>query len=226
LRVDQWNRPVTVNQLGNIDVDIIADEGPDSVNVMGSVYDMLTVLAQQKIPIPPQVLIECSALPASKKREIIGLMQQPDPQAQQAQQLLMQDKQADIAKKGADAQKSQADAMQAKAGAIHRLAMSHHEVQKAQATERGTALDTADQFHSHDMDVMDRLLQAAATPPGSGGMPGPGAPGGAPPRPQGPPGPSPVGPVGLPPGGGPMGAGVAGMGQGPGGPMGPGPQGQ
>jgi hypothetical protein len=199
VRTDQWGRPVLVNQLGNIDVDIIADEGPDTVNVMGSVNDILVVMAQQKIPIPPQVLIETSPLPASKKRELIGMLsqaQQPQPQAQAAQQALLQNKQADT-------QKKQADAMQSRAGAIHRLAMSHHEVQKAQATERGTAMDSMTGMRSHDSDLMDQLLNAAAggpggAPPTPSGLPGGG---GAPPAPGGPPGaggPPPASPAGLP----------------------------
>ena len=197
IRVDQWGRPVIINQLGNLDVDIIADEGPDNVNVMGSIYDMLTVMAQQKIPIPPQVLIEASPLPASKKRELTALLaqaQQPPPQAQQAQQLLMQDKQADVGKK-------QADAMNQRAGAIHKLAMAHGAVHAAQDAERGTALDAMDQSHSHDMDLMDRMLTAAAGQPGPGptGLPAGG--GGSPAGPPAPPGgPSPISPAGLPAG--------------------------
>jgi len=210
LRTDQWNRPVTVNNLGQIDVDIIADEGPDTANVMGSVYDMLVVMAQQRINIPPEMLIETSALPASKKRELIGMLNQPNPQAQAAQQTLLANKQADTAKKQSEVGKNQADAMQARAGAIHRLAMSHHEVQKAQATERGTAVDTYDMAHTHDMDLMDKMLTAAAQgPPTATGMPQ----GGAPPQGQ-PNAPSPVSPTGMP-----------GMGPGPGAaPAGPMPQ--
>jgi hypothetical protein len=213
VRTDQWGRPALVNQLGNIDVDIIADEGPDTTNVMGSVYDMLTIMAQQKIPIPPQVLIETSPLPASKKRELMGMLQQaqqPQPQAQAAQQALLQNK-------AADTQKKQADAMQARAGAIHRLAMSHHEVQKAQSTESGTALDAMSGIHSRDTDLMDRMLSAASGGPQGGAAPTPsGLPGGGPPSPGGPPGgggPPPVSPSGLPgPGApGPAAAGPPGM---------------
>jgi hypothetical protein len=222
VRVDQWNRPILVNALGQIDVDIIADEGPDTVNVLGDVYDILTVMAQQRIPIPPEVLIECSPLPQSKKKELIGMIQQKDPIQQAAAQTMLQNKQADTQKKQADTQKSEADAMQARAGAIHRLALSHHEVAKAQNTSHDTAISAMQAARGHDSDVMDQLLRAAA---GGGNVPGPGAPGPTGLPAGGTPAPAPaspdgagaaLSPLGLPPGerGGPP----------PGGPM-PGPPG-
>ena len=214
VRTDQWNRPVTVNMLGALDVDIIADEGPDTANVMGSVYDMLVVLAQQKIPIPPEMLIESSALPSSKKREFTAMLNKPpDPQTQAAQNALLQNKNADTAKKLSGVEKDKADAEQARAGAIHRLALSHHEVQKAQNTERDTATTTLQAGHSHDMDLMDRLLMAASTPPAPTGMPGqpPAGPQAAPGGGMGGPSqePAPMSPLGLPPAmpGGPGGPG-------------------
>jgi len=220
VRTDQWGRPVMVNQLGNIDVDIVIDESPDSATVNTSVYDMLVIMAQQKIPIPPQVLLEVSPLPASKKREMIGMItqaQQPPPLQQQAQQTMLQNKQADTGKK-------QAEAMNQRAGAIHKLALSHHEVHKAQATQSGTAMDAMQGMRSHDGDLMDQLLNAASggqQAPTATGLPGGGA---GPPAPGGPPGaggPSPVTPAGLP---GPVAAGPA-MAPGgpPGGPGGPPP---
>lgn len=72
-------QPVMLNNLGRADVDIILDDGPDTTNVMGDVFDVLSALAQNNVPVPPQVLIKASALPASNKRELIGELSKPPP---------------------------------------------------------------------------------------------------------------------------------------------------
>jgi hypothetical protein len=69
LGVDQYGRPALVNAIGQIDVDIILDEGTDSVNVMADVFDLLQSLVQNKVPIPPAAILEASALPDSQKKE-------------------------------------------------------------------------------------------------------------------------------------------------------------
>lgn len=84
---DHMGQPAMINALGSIDVDIIIDEGPDTESVMGDVFDTLTALAQNKVPIPPQVIIEASELPGEVKKKLTGMMSQPDPAKQQAQQI-------------------------------------------------------------------------------------------------------------------------------------------
>lgn len=92
--------PTLVNALGSLDVDIILDEGPDSINAMADVYDTLKETLPTIAPMlkPPEasaalkVLIDSSALPASAKktfRDASRQAQQPDPMAQQAQQVEM-----------------------------------------------------------------------------------------------------------------------------------------
>jgi hypothetical protein len=82
LGVDEYGRPALVNAIGQIDVDIILDEGTDSVNVMADVFDLLQSLVQNKVPIPPAAILEASALPDSQKKKLIGLLTQPDPAKQ------------------------------------------------------------------------------------------------------------------------------------------------
>jgi hypothetical protein len=65
-----------VNRLANVDVDVNIEEGPDTANVMGDVFDLLSSLASNAVPVPPPVLIEASALPSSKKKQLIRMMQE------------------------------------------------------------------------------------------------------------------------------------------------------
>ena len=81
---DPWGRPMLVNAIGQIDVDILIDEGPDTTNVMGDVFDTLQSLAQNNVPVPPAVIIEASALPQSKKQQLIQMLSQQDPSAKRA----------------------------------------------------------------------------------------------------------------------------------------------
>lgn len=88
------NGPVMQNPLGSLDVDIIIDEGPDTVTQMQDVYQALS-----NIPgVPPQVIIEMANLPHSIKKRILGMMEQaskaPSPEAQAAQAKLHIEKQS------------------------------------------------------------------------------------------------------------------------------------
>jgi hypothetical protein len=90
----QTGYPTMVNALGSLDVDIILDEGPDTVNAQADVYETLTQVlpAVAQMLTPPQaqaavkVLLETSALPASAKKEFREASQPrpPDPMQQRA----------------------------------------------------------------------------------------------------------------------------------------------
>lgn len=148
--VDQWGRPMLANAIGNVDVEILLDQGPQSVNVNADSYDILSTMAAKGAEIPPPVLIELSPLPRSVKDKVQGMMAQPDP----AKVATMQ---ADLANKNADTAKKGAETVSAKADAVHALALAHHETTKAHSTSTGTAIDT---------------MQALQPPP----QPAPGAP--------------------------------------------------
>jgi hypothetical protein len=92
---DEYGQPAMVNSLGSIDVDIIIDEGPDTESVMGDVFDTLTALAQNKVPIPPAVIIEASELPGEVKKKLTSMMQQPDPAKEAATKLELEGKAAE-----------------------------------------------------------------------------------------------------------------------------------
>lgn len=81
LQVDEYGYPAITNALGSLDVDIILDEGPDTINLMQDSYDALVALAQQGTQVPPAVLVELSPLPASVKRKVLGMLEQSQQQS-------------------------------------------------------------------------------------------------------------------------------------------------
>jgi len=84
MQLDQWGRPQLVNVLGQIDVDIHIDEGPDTETIMGDVFDTLMALSQNNVPVPPAAIIEASYLPSKEKQKLIQMVTAPDPVKQQA----------------------------------------------------------------------------------------------------------------------------------------------
>ena len=120
VELDPWGRPMLVNMLGNIDVEIKIDEGRDSETVMSDIFDLLMGLSQNNVPVPPQVIIEASGLPVSEKKKLITMLTQPDPAKQAAQQ-------ATIDKAMAEAEKLRADAAKAKTAGILNIARARTE---------------------------------------------------------------------------------------------------
>lgn len=98
LQMDQFGQVSIANALGSLDVDILIDEGPDTINLMQDSYDALTALAQSGAEIPPQVLIELSPLQSSVKRKVLGLVEQSQ-QPSEFDQTVMQGKVAELAGK-------------------------------------------------------------------------------------------------------------------------------
>jgi hypothetical protein len=94
----QTGQPAMVNALGALDVDIILDEGPDSITIAQETYDTLgNVLSSVGPMLSPaearaavQILIDTSAMPSASKKmfkEASKQASQPDPVQQQAQQI-------------------------------------------------------------------------------------------------------------------------------------------
>lgn len=78
--------PTIVNGIGSLDVDIIIDEGPDTLNMQADTYDALLALAQAGAQVPPAVLIELSpGIDSRTKKKVLGLIEQasqPGPEQQ------------------------------------------------------------------------------------------------------------------------------------------------
>ena len=97
--------PTMVNALGSLDVDIILDEGPDTVNAQADVYETLTQVlpsvATMLTPVQAQaavkVLIQTSALPESAKKQFREASEQPpDPMAEKAKQIQLEGEAAKV----------------------------------------------------------------------------------------------------------------------------------
>ncbi len=93
------------NVLAEIDVDIILDEGPDSITMQEEEFEQLTKMAQAGIPIPPQTVIKASSL-RNKQQLLESLEQKPDPKMD----MELEKGKADIDLKRAQAVKTLADA--------------------------------------------------------------------------------------------------------------------
>ena len=103
----QTGLPQMVNPVGDLDVDIILDEGPDTITIMQDTYDAIAqalpaiapMLSPDAAKAVMEVLIETSPLPADVKKKFTDAaaqaQQQPSPE-QQKQQADMQMKQAEL----------------------------------------------------------------------------------------------------------------------------------
>lgn len=100
LQIDpQTGQPTIVNAIGSLDVDIILDEGPDTINMMQDLYESLQQIVPAVAPLMPQMaaplvgmLIDNSPLPASAKKKFRDAQEQaaqqpppPDPEIVKAE---------------------------------------------------------------------------------------------------------------------------------------------
>lgn len=145
LSFDQMGQPALVNALGSLDVDIIVDEGPDHVNLMQDVFETLGQLASAGIPIPPAAIIQMSGLPESMKKQVLGMIDQasqPNPMQQQAAQIELAGKAADIDKKVADTEKTKIDT----AKVATEIGKTQADTRKSHAEADNKQVDTALKF--------------------------------------------------------------------------------
>lgn len=119
MQIGPDGRPAIVNAIGQLDVDIIIDEGPDTINAMQDMYETLSNVVPSIAPmLKPQqaeavvnMLVETSPLPASAKkrwREANEAAAQPDPIMEQGKMAELQKAIAEGQQKAADAELKQA----------------------------------------------------------------------------------------------------------------------
>ena len=65
-----------MNDLGSLDVDIIIDEGPDTVNLQGDAMQVLQSLGPQFLQQFPEIAITLAPLPASVKKPMLDTIAQ------------------------------------------------------------------------------------------------------------------------------------------------------
>jgi len=132
--------PMLRNAVGELDVDIILDEGPDSITLMQDTYDAISqalpavapMLSPGKAAAVMDVLIETSPLPADIKKKFRDAgqneAQQPDPKMEEAKAKLMLEQQQAQARMVLEREKAMAD-----------LASKQQVAQLDQQTEREKA---------------------------------------------------------------------------------------
>lgn len=144
LSLDPYGRPVLVNAIGALDVDIVMEEGPDVATLMQETYDMLKGYPPGTFP--PQVIIEASQLPRSEKNKLLKMMQPPPPNPehvalqQAAAKLKIEGEAAKNLKTAADARRSDALAQKA----LHDAQQGHDQ----------NALDAAELQHRMFTDAL------------------------------------------------------------------------
>ena len=110
LGTDQWGRPAIVNMLGALDVDIIMDEGPDTVNMLADTFDALMALAGNGQSVPPDVILELApGIDNATRKRLIERLRQPDPEAEQARQITAEKEMTEMGKTHADMAKTRAE---------------------------------------------------------------------------------------------------------------------
>jgi hypothetical protein len=125
--LDPYGRPVLVNAVGSLDVNIVLDEGRDIITMMQEISDKLS-----KYPpgtVPPQVLVEMDPdIPRSLKDKLLKMMQPqpPNPIQQATQRLHVEALAGKNAKTAAETRKTLAAADQASATAEEKRAKVGH----------------------------------------------------------------------------------------------------
>jgi hypothetical protein len=161
----QTGMPAMENHIANLDVDIIMDEGPDSLTMGIETYEALLAIAQSGTQVPPGVLIELHPnLDPDTKKRILEQLQAPDPM----KQLEQMQAQAEIEKMKADTQLSQAKAMDTmrgdqggpqehpmvtQANVENTMADTAHKKAQAMATMQEAMLKPREQQHQEQMDA-------------------------------------------------------------------------
>lgn len=104
------------NEVSQLDVDILVDEGIDTPTVAAEEFtNLLQLVGTGQVQIPPDVLIEASSL-RNKDRLLEMLKQGPSPEQQAAQQMQMMGAQASIEETQSKTAKNIADAQATTAG--------------------------------------------------------------------------------------------------------------
>jgi hypothetical protein len=123
-------QPIIINAIGQLDVEMTMEEGPDEANLMHDAYDVLKNYPAGVIP--PAVLIELSPLSSQMKQRVMQLMQAPvDPMMMQAKQVALQSEQAKTEELHARAERHRAQSVSDAARAAHLMSQAGLNAQEA-----------------------------------------------------------------------------------------------
>ena len=125
-------QPQIENPVPMMDVDIQIEEAPDLVTLRQEEFEQLAQMAQQGIPIPPEMLIEASSI--RNKAKVLEMMQQQKQEAMQAQAMQAQ------AMQQMEGAKVQATVQTAQAKATRDMAEAEQTTVETQAMQQNAAL--------------------------------------------------------------------------------------
>lgn len=155
LTVDQFGRPAIVNAVGSLDVDIIIDEGPDTVNMQADNMMVLQTLGPQFAQNFPEIAIELSPIANSVKKPMLDKIKAkqnqpppPDPKVMALQ-----------AKAQIDQQTAQREDARAQAQAQQDMALQERQ---QQLDERTAAVDAQIERMKAANEIEIQRMKAAA----------------------------------------------------------------
>jgi hypothetical protein len=138
LQMDDMGQANLANAVGSLDVDILLDEGPDTLNMMQDSYDALQALSNQGTQIPPAALIELSPLASSVKRKVLAILEQaaaPSEFDQKVMGIKVQEAEGKARKVNAEATKIEGEAetspMRDRAAAFRDVSSAASQIAKA-----------------------------------------------------------------------------------------------
>lgn len=130
-------RPMVQNPVAEMDLDIIIEDAPDYETLRHEEFEQLAQMAQNGIPVPPEMIIEASNL--TNKADLLQKLEEQKQQQMQMQMQTMQAQQQEQAQANAvKAQREQAATMKDMASADKLAA----EVQETQADTAKTVVET------------------------------------------------------------------------------------
>jgi hypothetical protein len=177
--------PTLTNAIGELDVDIILDEGPDTVTMMQDTYDAISqalpsiakILEPQQAMAVMDVLIETSPLPADVKKRFRDASQQPaqqgpPPEVQKEMAKLQVQKEYNQGQLALEHEKNQLNAQAKQSDAAADIAIANNKAKNEIEIKRFEALSGAQ--IEHEKMLYQARLQAMSniTEPPFGSYPG------------------------------------------------------
>jgi hypothetical protein len=139
------------NTTAELDVDVVIEEAPDTVVLQQEQYEALTDLVRAGMQIPPEALIEASAL--RNKKRVLELMkgggaspqEQQQAQAMQQKAMAMQEAaaQLELQQKAADVEQTQAETVKIKADTAATVTGAKVEIDRAARESANQAVERA-----------------------------------------------------------------------------------
>jgi hypothetical protein len=176
-----------VNNITAIDVDIIIDEGADTINMMMDTFDTLGTLASRGAQVPPALLIELAPIPARIKKKWLQRLDatnQPDPQKEQLKTIAIAGENAKVDETKSKVAKNISDAMSKVATSFtpQTMALEPHILAMAKNIEAANAGPPSQYAPGKlgQFGIPSAIAPTGQMPPGGPGGPVPGNVGGPP----------------------------------------------